>query len=435
MNSSVHMEDKGGPTEDPTRPAAAGDATGEVKAGNDDGDPALKVVESLVLGVVSWWAGKFHRNQVLNLVTRHYLASEVHEASLKLAKACQHDAPVKHNNTGSRSACEANAIDLVNTLVELDNQKKKPRILIPSDQLEKVPFDALAISAERSVSARLESLEQCVKDVTNTMQIVLKNSSKETASMPPMPLPSASPAEDLVSFTVQPCQDDQSYAGAAAAAVGASVQLPRVPKGSNLVAPPARVRSKSPAVKRKHGDADGVGVGGVVGDGPGGDGAADDGFRKPGRPRKTGKGASKVQVEGVGDYQPSLQYYIGNTPGKATAEVIKKVLSKCSVPLTEGAPLEVEDVELLTQGDNPRTKCWRVVVPYQHMTLMENPELYPEGWRHRKFFGSRKVQETNKQPRLGGSIVDEVMNQMLSDVGAVGSVQDGATGGTSATPP
>ena len=89
---------------------------------------------------------------------------------------------MKHNNTPSRSACEANAIDLVNTLVELGNKKKKPRILVPSDQLEQVPFDALAVSAERSVSARLESLEQCVKEVTNNMQVLLKNGSKEPAT-------------------------------------------------------------------------------------------------------------------------------------------------------------------------------------------------------------------------------------------------------------
>ena len=96
---------------------------------DDDGDPAMKVVESLVLGVVNWWTGKFHRNQVLNLVTRHFQALEVHEASLQLAQACQPGVvPVKHNNTPSRSACEAKIIDLVNSLLELDSQKKKPRI-------------------------------------------------------------------------------------------------------------------------------------------------------------------------------------------------------------------------------------------------------------------------------------------------------------------
>ena len=102
-------------------------------AGQDDGDPPPKVVESSVLGVVNWWSGKFHRNQVLNLVTRHFLPMEVFEANMQLAKASQIEVPGKKNNTPSRSACEAYAIDLVNNLLELDSQKKKPRILIPSD--------------------------------------------------------------------------------------------------------------------------------------------------------------------------------------------------------------------------------------------------------------------------------------------------------------
>ena len=49
------------------------------------------------------------------------------------------------------------------------------------------------------------------------------------------------------------------------------------------------------------------------------------------------------------------------------------------------------------------------------MTLLENPELYPQGLRHMKFFGSRKIQEKNKQPRLEGIVVDEVMREVEED--------------------
>ena len=51
---------------------------------------------------------------------------------------------------------------------------------------------------------------------------------------------------------------------------------------------------------------------------------------------------------------------------------------------------DVSDVELLTKEEKPRTKCWKVEVPYKHRELMEKDEMYPPGWRHRKFFGSRK---------------------------------------------
>ena len=125
-------------------------------SGNDDGDPALIRVESMVLGVISWWAGKSTRNEALNLVTRHFQPLEVYEAHLKLAGACNLEIPIKHKNTPNRSAGEANAIDLVNVLLELDSQKTKPSIMVPSDQLGRVPLDALAGSAERSVGARLK---------------------------------------------------------------------------------------------------------------------------------------------------------------------------------------------------------------------------------------------------------------------------------------
>ena len=84
-----------------------------------------------------------------------------------------------------------------------------------------------------------------------------------------------------------------------------------------------RVRSRSPQVKR----------------GPDGVEVDEEGFRRPGRPRyqkrEATAGASKVVVEDVGELQPSLQYFIGNTPGKANEDVIKKVLERCAAPLLE----------------------------------------------------------------------------------------------------
>ena len=72
-------------------------------------------------------------------------------------------------------------------------------------------------------------------------------------------------------------------------------------------------------------------------------------------------------VDEVGDLHPSVQYYIGNTTGKADESVIRKVLEKCSVPLLEGAdgPLVIEKVQLLTCEQDPRTKCWRIEVPFK----------------------------------------------------------------------
>ena len=89
----------------------------------------------------------------------------------------------------------------------------------------------------------------------------------------------------------------------------------------------------------------------------------------------------------------------------AKSTINKKV---CTPPLLNDDILQVEEIELLTQVENPRTKCWRIVVPFKYMSVMENPD----GWRYRKFFGSRKVHEKNKQPRLEENIVDEVMREV-----------------------
>jgi hypothetical protein len=145
-----------------------------------------------------------------------------------------------------------------------------------------------------------------------------------------------------------------------------------------------RNRSTSPSIKRKASGEDG------------------DGFKPQGRPRKTAGGSSKVMLEDLGEYQPSQQFYISNTPGHSSGDLIKKVLEKCSAPLLGGAAiLTVLEVECLTKEDDPRTKCWKVVVPFKFKSLMDNDELYPEGWRHRKFFGGRKLtDQKKKQPRL-----------------------------------
>ena len=65
--------------------------------------------------------------------------------------------------------------------------------------------------------------------------------------------------------------------------------------------------------------------------------------------------------------------------------------------------------QLATYIVDPRTKCWKVVVPYKFKQLMEKDELYPGGWTNRKFFGLRKAKENPKQARGDELIVAEVI--------------------------
>ena len=65
----------------------------------------------------------------------------------------------------------------------------------------------------------------------------------------------------------------------------------------------------------------------------------------------------------------------------------------------------------LTKDPDPRTRCWRVVVPQKFKEVMENNELYPEGWKYREFVGIfRNSTRAAKKIRVAdNSIVDQVM--------------------------
>ena len=161
-------------------------------------------------------------------------------------------------------------------------------------------------------------------------------------------------------------------------------------------------------------------------------------------------------VEDVGDLHPSLQYYIGNTPGKADESIIRKVLVKCAAPLLEpdAAPLVIDKVQLLTREQDPRTKCWRVEVPFKFKSIMENSMLYPEGWRYREFVGNLRASPPGTAAkRFSGNennVVDQVMHeeeqkkqseisrlkqevaQLRQLSGAAGGADSGAAGGAAA---
>ena len=68
-------------------------------------------------------------------------------------------------------------------------------------------------------------------------------------------------------------------------------------------------------------------------------------------------------------------------------------------------------VQLAKHIENPRTKCWKVVVPYKYKDLMEKDNMYPAGWCHRKFFAPRRSDHPAKQPRRDDSLVQEVIKE------------------------
>ena len=67
-------------------------------------------------------------------------------------------------------------------------------------------------------------------------------------------------------------------------------------------------------------------------------------------------------------------------------------------------------------------------MPHKFMSLMENPELYPQGWRSRKFFGSRKGKDKNKKQCLGMDVVDQIMREVENEDKQDSVPQSGAQG-------
>ena len=95
-------------------------------------------------------------------------------------------------------------------------------------------------------------------------------------------------------------------------------------------------------------------------------------------------------------------------------------VAKCAASLLEDTrgPLIIESVHCLTKDPDPRTKCWRVVVPPGFKDIMENSLLYPEGWRYREFVGIfRNSNQTSKKIRMSDGIVDQVMAEVSHQPG------------------
>ena len=68
-----------------------------------------------------------------------------------------------------------------------------------------------------------------------------------------------------------------------------------------------------------------------------------------------------------------VNFYIGNTNPRATPEIISEVPKKCAQDLPEKVNLEVIEVKCLNNMErdpNPRTKCWRITVPYSFKEFM-----------------------------------------------------------------
>ena len=361
--------------------------------------PPPGILVSLVLGTVHMWHLRGHRSNAVDLIVRHFSAIELLEARKKLTSAVGADADlvVSRRDSDHRSAAEAHAIDLLDQFVELDRQKKLPVIVVPSTQLAKVPVSTLLTSDDVAVSARLENLEKSMKLLSDT--VTSKMSGLATGM-----------------FAGARARVNSNSGGRGGGQGQEGLQGP--PQIS--VTPPGGLAGVASWADVANTGAAGFQGPQVVGRGRVGSDAEkrkwegdQNTFRVPGRQRgrKVAIGKSTVAVDDGGEAAP-LEYYVGNTTPRASPDIIKAVLVKCAAELQ--TELQVIEVTCLTYGlDNPRTKSWKVKVPYKYKELMEKNELYPEGWTYRKFFAPRTSSQGTggaiKKTRTDDNLVDEIL--------------------------
>ena len=92
----------------------------------------------------------------------------------------------------------------------------------------------------------------------------------------------------------------------------------------------------------------------------------------------------------------AVDIFVGNTNPRATEEKIKEVLLLSAAQMPEKPALVINKVKCLNKLDDepyPRTKCWKISVPYAFRDLMNDDNLYPAGWSHRTFYAARKKKQ------------------------------------------
>ena len=393
-----------------------------------------EILVNLVLGTVHMWHLRGHRSNVVDLIVKHFTASELLEGRRVLCTAVGAAEPVARRDSDHRSAAAAQAVDLLDQVGELDSQGKLPVIVVPSTQLAKVPVSTLLASDDVAVGARLESLEKSMKllaDSVTSMKTVVT---------------SANHSQGLFAGARVRANSNSGVRGGGQVLHGGGNVQGLVAQPGNVhgapqvhLTPPQEgggsgpswanvARSEGPPSTQGHlGTRDRLGSEAEKRKREGEE------FRFQGRQRgrKVEVGRSTVDIEEGGEAAP-LEYYVGNTTPRATPEIIKAVLQKCAAQLTKD--LQVLEVKCLTNGiENPRTKSWKVRVPYKYKELMEKNDLYPEGWTYRKFFAPRNMNQGvggggYKKPRPDDELIGQVLQEQQQQLGVADNVGDNGPG-------
>ena len=337
-----------------------------------------KLISSPLLSLISWWIGK-HTNlaTVRDLVVRSFKSDDMYVAWSKLREVVQQAADQVIQPPPKHRAETKLAEEIVKEVFEVDKAGSIVIVFPPSElglvksRMDSNPED------ERPVSARLESLEDMMKNVVDKLgKIELSHHSRPQPSFQ-INTPPGPDSQPNVSTTQQ-----STYAQLAASGLNlVPNQVGQLLRGIASGQRRSSKRSLSGAIRDNHGNTKEV---------------EDDVFTDVNRKRKkkeVSQGTATQTISGISQsLQPSYQHFIGNTPGSMEKDTMEKVLKELARPIFEEkgleGTLEIEDCNCLTKEPNSRTRVWRVLVPDKHQEIMKDDRLYPTGWYHRTFEGN-----------------------------------------------
>ena len=335
-------------------------------------------INSVVLGTVHMYHNKMPKAKLLELIEVNFEESEILGALTCLNQAVGDDPPQGRQTSVNRTAAQAYAMDLHDTMAKLISENKMPVIVVSSDQLSRVPTSKKKMDNSEvvTVNCRLEALETMMKTVATAVnKLGDKPSFGDVLGARPK----------IVVGTA---------AGPAAVPTGGPAPEAAGTLGGGGASQGDKVRGRSPSVKRGYNE--------VAKDTPNnGEVPFQPAGGRKRQPRKMTYGTNRVNVDGA-EAAP-IDVFVGNTNPRATEDVIKRVLLKCADNMPEKPKLDILEVKLLTNPErdpNPRFKSWMVRVPYACKELMDNDSFYPNGWSHRKYFPKRMQQQQDRNTTI-----------------------------------
>ena len=290
--------------------------------------------------------------------------------------------------------------EMYDMLIKEDNAGKLPEFVVSSQELQRVPLTLMSGANDvLPVCTRMNMLEKKVEEMVDNMANFTKG-------------------QLLLNKLQVPVPNDVSYANALQGANGGGLD------GVHPLGTPVRPRVGSFAdaavivQKRKQRELASVATpvrqpGQVVQpqtEGPhGGQGAKQ--VVVPKVPKKQCFGASKIKATGRADWAAPVEVFVSNTSPDITGDDVKVILKLCAddIKASEGneflADFTVKAAKCLTKPEieNPRTKCWKVSVPFRYKEYIMSDLAYPIGWSHRPWyppkFKSKEEHESEQQAK------------------------------------